>query len=308
MNYPDIFFTEEYSELFKDTAFGGESCHFNCVGIEYRFYKKPIEGTPYFDIVSPYGYSGPVAIEPDSDWISFIPAFHEYCLQENIIAEFARLHPFVEAPMLPESLHYEHDLIYIDLIQSEEQILTGFDKGCRSAIHQAKQTLGAIAFGNITPTWTLMYDATMKCKQAQSEYRFSLDFFHSMNELLSTAILISAYDYGDLCAGAIILQYGDYAHYFLSASDGTHRNIMNLIIQRAILKAKGMGCKIFNLGGGRKPHDSLESFKRSFSHTTKPFFTYRKVHNQDVYDKLCESRGIAPESEGYFPAYRRTNG
>ena len=77
MEYPDVGFSSEYQELFKNTAFGGEPYQITSAGIDYRFYKRRINGTPYFDIVSPYGYSGPVDIEGNRQdnyirWLVFV--------------------------------------------------------------------------------------------------------------------------------------------------------------------------------------------------------------------------------------------
>ena len=289
MNYPDIFFTPEYQELFKDTEFGGEPCHFACAGIDYRFYKRAIEGTPYFDIVSPYGYSGPIALMADAQWIIFLDAFHDYCLEDNIVAEFARLHPFIGTNIWL-SPYYERDIYYIGLVDSREQIWHNFDKGCKSAVKKAQREFGFAQFlGGISDEFPCQY-------QSQSLYHFDYEFFDKARRLLAGYIV--TFTAGESLA--LFLIYGDYCHYFLSAGHGA----ANLILWEAIQWAKAQGCKLFNLGGGLRAGDSLESFKRSFTPFHKPFFTYRKIHNQKMYNELCEAKGIDPKSKGYFPAYR----
>ena len=69
-------------------------------------------------------------------------------------------------------------------------------------------------------------------------------------------------------------------------------------------RGKGQGCKIFNLGGGLGGNDDkLMSFKRSFSHKTKPFYVYCKINNPEAYNEICKEREIDPNID-YFPAYR----
>ncbi len=302
-NYPDIFFTPEYQELFEDTAFGGELCHFSCAGIDYRFYKRPIEGTPYFDIVSPYGYSGPVREANIGWWPVFLTVFCNYCMPNSIIAGFARLHPFIKNHkyLEPACLKYEHDIFYIDLTQNEGDIWKGFDKGCKSAIKKAQKKLLVSITDNVSPSFLKLYTETMKRDNASKGYYFNRDFYLKLDTLKPVCVEVN-----DL-SSALMLVYGDYAHYFLSGSsmDSRGSGAGNLVLYELIKIAKAKGCKVFNLGGGVHGNDSLASFKRSFTKTSKPFYTYRKIHNQEVYNQLCKAKGIDPNSDGFFPAYRR---
>jgi serine/alanine adding enzyme len=326
IKYPDIYFTKEYQDLFAPTEFGGEPCQFTYAGIDYRFYKRPIPDTPYFDIVSPYGYSGPVLVEKADEInqlnptaqadiklvlsYNFLVGFKEYCTQNNIIAEFARLHPFCNTmrntQIIPALFGvrnictYEHDIFYVDLTQSESEIWSGFDKGCKSSIKKA-QRLGLETVMNKQFNFINLYSETMQRVGAAPGYIFKPEFY---TNLLKIADVISI---KGGAAEACLLKYGDYCHYFLSASKGDNSGATNLLLWDAIRWAKYQGCKIFNLGGGLKAGDSLESFKRSFSKLLMPFYTYRKIHNTEVYNKLCEAKGINPDSKGYFPAYRREN-
>ncbi len=299
LTYPDIFFTPLYQDLFKDTEFGGEPCHFSAYGIDYRFYKRPIEGTKYFDIVSPYGYSGPVMLFNNADYayrtLEFFRAFDGYCKDNNIVAEFSRLHPFIANHFWKE-VHYEHDVYYVDLMQSEDEIWRGFDKGCKSAIKQAQRK--GYTWGrepNLRAFVDLYYN-TMTKDSAAPPYYFNDGFWTKLNRLGEFMRVLN--EEGEPVAIACFLTYGDYCHYFLSASDRSSGGT-NLLLWETMKWAKSIGCKVFNLGGGLKEGDKLESFKRSFSHTSKPFCTYRRIHNEDVYNKLSE--GIETT---FFPAYR----
>jgi hypothetical protein len=335
MKYPDIFFTEEYQNLFKDTEFGGEPCQFTSSGIDYRFYKRHIEGTHYYDIYSPYGMSGPIAVGEFINWGHFILAFTDYCTKENIIAEFARLHPFLSGSLryieefqsffdfriniylsrgcgysqelvddlfsqipdgFPNTLsrccHYEHDIFYVDLAQSEEQIWKGFDKGCKSAVKKQQSKLWLLFDNGDLSEWYPYFENS-------PNYQFGKQW---LVKLLNDphAQLITVRNSVQTLSGAVLLTYGDYCHYFLAAGGN-----QNYLLWQSIKWAKSQGCKIFNLGGGLKDGDSLESFKKSFTKTSKPFYTYRKIHDQIVYDDLCKAKGIDPNSNGFFPSYRR---
>jgi len=183
MNYPDIFFTEEYQQLFKDTEFGGIPEQFTCAGIDYRFYKRPIPDTPYFDIVSPYGYSGPVAItlKPEEtifeSWYQYSSNFNEYCKANNIIAEFARLHSW-ETPVFINMPHYcrnEHDIYDIDLTRSYSDIWAGFDKSCKSSIRQQEKNNYLHFDNNRLDGWYSYFEKSPNYKFGKSFLNMVLD-------------------------------------------------------------------------------------------------------------------------------------
>lgn len=303
MDYPDIFFTPEYQGLFKDTAFGGEPEHFFYGGIDYRFYKRPIEGTDYFDIVSPYGYSGPVAIGDNakqyiSVWLGWLDMFHQLCYESNIIAEFARMHPFILQYLDKQrfsSIAPNGEVVYIDLTRPLE-----FDKGCKSSIKKAQNTKMTISTDPNPILFYRLYTETMMRNRAEGDYLFSLSFFEQLLKLQG-AKQYSAWYNGQMIASIIVLICGDYAHYFLAGSSTEYRHLCpsNLLLATAIEDAKKYGCKIFNLGGAKDEKHMI--FKRSFSKLTKPFFTYRKIHNPNVYSRLCGNLN----TQGFFPAYRR---
>jgi hypothetical protein len=70
--------------------------------------------------------------------------------------------------------------------------------------------------------------------------------------------------------------------------------------------ARRAGARWLNLGGGLSddPQDSLWRYKASWT-PVRPFaMSYRRIINPKVYGALCRERGIDPETEKWFPAYR----
>ena len=55
-----------------------------------------------------------------------------------------------------------------------------------------------------------------------------------------------------------------------------------------------------NLGGGLRPGDGLEDFKRGFANGELPFHTHEIVCDPGAYERLSEGR----EDAGFFPVYR----
>jgi hypothetical protein len=280
---PDIGFTPEYHDLWTDTEFGGEPCHYENNGIDYRYYRRRIPGTDYYDAISPYGYGGP---------IGGIPAL------TGVVSEFVRCHPWECS--IPDYLCVKTgEVAYIDLTQTEDEIWHGFDKGCRSSVRQAEKRERTWSMsGNVPVFFTVYYCRTMDRLNASPAYYFTPRFWEKLSACKPVTI-------GTRDAHALFFFHGNYATYFLSASDRKQQGSMNLILWTAIKEAKMLGCRIFNLGGGLHEGDSLSSFKRSFTPNVKPFYSYRKIHNPDIYAKLCKEKGIDPDSPGFFPGYRR---
>ena len=55
-----------------------------------------------------------------------------------------------------------------------------------------------------------------------------------------------------------------------------------------------------NLGGGVKPGDGLEEFKRGFANRELPFRTHELICDSRAYAELVAGR----EDDGFFPLYR----
>ncbi|MCR4393757.1 MAG: hypothetical protein NUV31_05220, partial [Dehalococcoidales bacterium] len=123
--------------------------------IIYPFFKRSIASLPFadpsvshlYDIVSPYGYGGPLPqIQnhslTDSLWQGFFQAFSEFCLQNNIVSEFARLHPLFEnhhpiARFSDGSVERINRIVYLDLTRNVEDILNAMTQKRRYNIRRA---------------------------------------------------------------------------------------------------------------------------------------------------------------------------
>ncbi len=271
----DIAYTPEYLDLFKDTAFGGEPRLAVSGGIIYPFYIRQIPNSECRDIVSPYGYNGPAG---NGDWDKFLFEFHAWCKLNNIVSEFARLHPFWTSYEYLPAIK-KNEIVYIDLRQNEDVIWHNFDKGCRA---ECPKDYKANIEKGCSNEFVLEYFDKMLGKGA-ANYLFTLNFWDQVKTITYLAD-----------NSALLLKHDDYCHYFLSAG---HK--MNKTIWGSIKWAKSQGCRYFNLGGGVLPDDSLFHFKKSFSKTTLPFYVYQKIHIPEIYEELSQGK-----ETNYFPAYR----
>jgi len=332
----DIFFTPEYAKIFENSrgatgeAFGGQAALFffgeNGNFILHPFLKRAVDASgEWFDIASPYGYSGPLAYISDPGlegeiWKGFLEEFRSYCNREKIVSEFVRLHPYLKNH-LPLEKYSHNDLeikrrqevVYIDLKQNEAAIKKGMDKGNKSSLAKARRSGIEITRSKAKDeieAYCRLYLETMKRNNAGQAYFFSLSFFNDLFNLMGDSIELFCARYNNriIAASAFIFK-GDFCHYFLSGSDSEFLGLCpnNLLIYEAISWAKGMGFKLLNLGGGNRLGDRLFSFKSSFSNNHAPFYTYSRIHQEDIYEMLSNDRRrtIAGDlKKDYFPAYR----
>jgi len=127
----DVFFDDKYGRLYENTEKG------ECVVYEFQseygrirniFIKREIpykiDGESYFDIITPYGYGGPVIIESTDDerLISgYFADFEKYCKNEKIVCAFCRFHLFDNVEIRER---FDGEAIHIS-----DNVVRFFDKG-----------------------------------------------------------------------------------------------------------------------------------------------------------------------------------
>lgn len=334
----DGFLTAEYALISKE-YFGNQPLLFlykkGESQMSYFFIKRRINDLPfaakeilsedYFDIISPEygGATGYFKKEEEQEDLlkDFFKEFDLWCFRNNVVSEFCRLNPF--SPLLEQVVSLREaqknrEVVYINLIKDKDQIWQGFRKGAKSSIKKAQREGVEIKkekSKEFVDKMYQIYTKTMERRGASREYFHSQDFFDLLVGKSGDKIeLFTAHHQNKLISASLFLTYGDVCHYFFSGTEEQyfHLSPNNLILNEAIFWAKDRGHKIFHLGGGYEPKDSLLNFKLSFSKETADFFAYQKIHNPEIYKLLCQARNkydqihkIAKGRSDYFPEYRK---
>ena len=146
MQLPDIYFYEKYGKLYENIEKGiVDIFNFkNDVGkIYYLFIKREIpldiDGGPWFDITTPYGYGGPIIIECEEGYedelvLAFERSFSEYCKNNKIVSEFIRFHPIIDNAKVFSSIYsIEHirNTLGTDLKSYDDPFQEEFSKSAR---------------------------------------------------------------------------------------------------------------------------------------------------------------------------------
>lgn len=315
---PDIHYSPRYLKLFQDYL-GWEAFYayyeVPAGTILVPYFKRPIPDTEYFDIIGPWYFGGPIttnkALMPE-----FLELLHEWCIKENIVSEFQRLHPLLQNHKLylDTTVFYDREVVYVRLKKSRDLILEEYDYKTRKNIAKAQRE-GLKAHNLIIPESTKefvrIYTESMNRKNTSKFYFFNEEFYKQLFENFKP-ILITISDEDEVICSSLEIGGGEYCYDYLRGTNPSYldKRPNDLAVDTAIQEAKNAGYKYFIIGGGntKNPEDGQFRFKKSFSATTAPFYLYKKVHNKDKYDELCQTKGIkipAYEQADYFPEYAR---
>jgi hypothetical protein len=145
------------------------------------------------------------------------------------------------------------------------------------------------------------YTETMHGVEAAERYFFELDYFKAILEYDRSWLFLARSPERATAAGAIVALSDGMLHYYLGGTAEVHRprSPFKNIVEATIALAEELGVGV-NLGGGVKPGDGLEDFKRGFANAELPFYTHEIVCDPPAYAALSEGS----EDTGFFPLYR----
>ena len=324
----DLFFEQDYGKLYEKIE--GGSCEVfefthSSGSVYHQFIKKEIpiqlDGGPYFDLVTPYGYGGPLmtrGADGKKEELAnlFEEAFRSYCRKNRIVSESVRFHPVFSNALdfnsCYEIVHRRNTTgtnlkIYEDPVQSE------FSKSCRRNIRKALKS--GVSFSIIQNPPDLkdfkdIYYSTMDRNNAADIYYFDDAYFSDCLRRFGNNILLTKVTFEDKVIGmGLNFFYNDLIHTHLSGTlEEYHHLSPAYVLQYALaVWGKENGISLIHDGGGRTrdPEDSLFLFKKQFGKNTEfeYYFGY-KIWNEPVYQALCEKMQISRTADR-FPAYRQ---
>ncbi len=146
-----------------------------------------------------------------------------------------------------------------------------------------------------------VYTETMRGVEAAERYFFEPDYFKAILGYERSWLFLARSPERATAAGAVVVLSDGMLHYYLGGTAEVHRprSPFKNVVAATIDLADELGVPL-NLGGGVKPGDGLEDFKRGFSNAELPFITHEIVCDPDAYATLSRGR----EGSRFFPAYR----
>ena len=279
-----------------------------------------IDGKQYYDIVTPYGYGGPVICQAnDHDRLisEYEIKFRQYCLDNNIVCEFIRFHPIIENFLDFTGVYdvaYSRHTVGTNLKDFEDPVQSEFSKNARKEVRKAVEA-GVTCVVHENPNdlseFKRLYTETMNRNQAADMYYFPDEYYRLLTTELREAVLeIQAVCCGEVWASEIYFIGGTTMHAHLLGSDHRLLDVGGGAIIEAFAARWGKenGYSYIHHGGGRTSaaDDSLYLYKKKFGkHTQFDFYTGKRVWNQEIYDRLlAEKAKTGVVHHDYFPAYR----
>jgi hypothetical protein len=141
----------------------------------------------------------------------------------------------------------------------------------------------------------------MQRAEAEERYLFEPEYFGTILGFERSWLLLCRSPEGAAASGAIAALSDGILHYYLGGTAEAHLadSPFKNVVEAMIELAGDLGVTL-NLGGGVRPGDGLEDFKRGFANGELPFRTHEIVCDPAAYRRLSDGR----EDSGYFPLYR----
>ena len=283
------------------------------------------EPSKYKDVVSPYGYSGPL-ISPTAaqdDLISFWDHVDSWYRNNNVITEFIRFslndNKTSYSGLTVPTLRNVKGVILEEKLQWEK-----FDKKVRNNFRKAVQNQLSfkLFFQNITNTqvenFYNIYTSTMTRRKADTELFYSLAYFKEYihNNPNNCAVALVYLEDKPISTELLLLSDDEVFSYLGGTLSDYFNTRPNDFLKVNVLNwARKTNFKYYILGGGRTDNDQLYQYKKSFFPKDEDviFYTGRKIVNHEVYNELLlRTKNISGESlkneinssTDFFPEYR----
>ena len=263
---------------------------------------REIKGSADLDAVSPYGYPGMTAVGPapgEGGAPPLDPAevdFHRTGLVAVFIRHRLDLVPFADAT--------ERNVVQIADPALKPKSRPTDRRQVRRNL-EAGYTVELIPGADTSPTQRAafldLYEQTMRRADAAPHYFFGADYFDQLLPADRTWLALATDPDGTPAAASIAAVSDGYLHYYLSGNADSHLgdSPMKNVLAR-LIEFSGELRLPLNLGGGLRPGDALEEFKRGFANRTLTWQTSEIVCDPSRYAELSGDR----DAGGFFPAYR----
>lgn len=274
-----------------------------------------------YDIISPYGYNGPLFKEGTTTQTikKFWELVDEWYTKNNVVSEFVRFHLNGNHQGYSGETVPTLNNVFGPLMNTFEEQWDSFVSKVRNNYRKAeKEDLtikfyeGALIGSQHINTFYNIYVSTMKRNGASQMLYFSLEHFENMilnNKDNFTIVLVYKDDVA--ISTELIIHLDDRLFAYLGGTLSDYfiyrpNDFLRVEVIRWGIKT---GRSHYILGGGITNDDGLYKFKKSLfpNSTDRIFYTGRKIIDQTKYNELCEAV-LAPnnldKTESFFPLYR----
>ncbi len=265
-----------------------------------------------FDLVTPIGFSG-LAYAGDPSGLS--EAWTTDWRTRGAVAAYLQLHPFRSADQWQEVWHgvapglRTGPVTYVwDLTPSLEALEQGLARDHRLRLRKWwKQDTQTVVDGPaLADRFAELYADFATRRAVGSAYQMRPEVLRAVADD-EGVMAVGAGPRDEAVSAVSLFPYaGARADYYLNGAAPDGRHHARGLVWTAMTALKQRGVQSFNLGGGVRPGDSLDSFKRRFGAQPVETRVLCQVFDAHAYAKACAHRGVEPDDDsGYFPIYRK---
>lgn len=265
------------------------------------------------DLVTPYGYGGPVCAGTDPPVGAFAAAYDEWCRSCAAVSTFVMFHPLYANHELDLGFHVEPlaGTIAWDLAPGVD-LLAGMHRHHRRMVRRALGAGAEVRISRCAPGdldglagFRRLYTETMQRADADPFYLFSESYWSALADGVEM-VLVEVWQGSEQLAGVLGLTGAPWLHYHLGASSQPGRSLgaSHLALYALARWGQEQGYERLHLGGGvGGRRDSLFLYKERFAPSGEiPAAIGKAVHDPERYRELTGQTNVS--LQGFFPAYR----
>lgn len=262
------------------------------------------------DVLTPYGYGGPLATGDPADVAAFGVAYEAWCAARGIVSTFAVHHPVLATQDHAAALGWHTSPLAGTVVwRLAGDLEAGMHRHHRRLVRRARAS-GHVATAVAAPDglgpFVALYEASMRRNGAADFYFFGPAYW----DALLTGVPLVRVDVrdaeGEAVAGVLGMGEPPFLHYHLGgaadAARGTGASHLGLLALAA--HGQEAGHEVLHLGGGVGGRaDALLEYKERFAPDgLVPAALGKAVHDLAAYERLAGAPGV--DWEAFFPAYR----
>ncbi|MHA6259977.1 lipid II:glycine glycyltransferase FemX [Sporosarcina sp. CAU 1771] len=325
LEFSDVYYTYEYCTAFATHEKGQAKLIYyknDCGIVVYPIIVREIDSNykqVIYDIITPYGYGGPLHIGDVGVMRSFRDEFISYCKSETIISEVITFHPLFKnaSSMIGYcTLNYRGETTAVDLTNDLEDIRSQYTsmnkRNIRKAYKKGVTCQEVIKNKENIEVFLSLYNETMNRNLASEFYFFTYEFIEKqlVNTEISNSHLLFAYHEEQVISAILLYTTEKFAHYHLGASrtESLPLRPNNLLFDYMIEFSKSKNCTLIHLGGGYEKNDNLFKYKVSFTNNNNyEYYFGTTILDSTIYKYLVQEKQNLDLQKDYFPLYRARN-
>lgn len=298
----DVYYSRGFVEASAPLA-GGEATFLHLAGEGGDAIFPCIVRSDPADVVTPYGYGGPLALGDDPPDLA--AAYQAWCERRGVLSTFAVFHPlFANAgppfrtTSLADTVAWPLREEPFDAMDSHHRrrVRKAWRDGLEATVHERPGELDG---------FVAVYEQTMRRREAADFYLFDDAYWRALLEHVPLVRVDVTHD-GELVSSMLGMGEPPWLHYHLGGTtqEGMRHGASHLALYTLARHGHERGYERLHLGGGVGGRDdSLREYKRRFApEGLLPAAIGKAVHDEAGYLRAAGAQEI--DWDGFFPAYR----